>query len=261
MISDHLGGHRHSAAGRSVLRCVLQQIDQDSFDQQRIEAHQRQVAGDVHVHHVAQQRRAHGIQRRTHHLFQRLPLQIEFDFTAFYARHVQKIADQRDHPARLILDGLRGLQLRRRQRRFGERQGLREAHENGQRRPQIVRQGGEQRISQPLRLHPHQCVLRHLHVVYAFERDGYQCRKGVEQLPLFGYAQQPPVLRFDGQYAARPDRRAQRNVQHLAARQGIRAESRRFTLVECPLRDADVDGERRVGPRGCGTQLTGGIRQ
>ena len=48
--SSHcLGGQNDLTAGRRVFRGILQQIHQDPFDQQRIEAHQRQIARQAHL--------------------------------------------------------------------------------------------------------------------------------------------------------------------------------------------------------------------
>jgi hypothetical protein len=68
--------------------------------------------------------------------------------------------------------------------------------------------------------------------------------KSIEQLPLLRDAQQPAIVRLDRQHPARAGRRAQRNIQHLAAGQGVGAETRGLPLVERPLRDAEIDAER-----------------
>ena len=192
-------------------------------------------------------------------------MQVQTDFAALDAGHVQEIAHQRAHAARLILDCLRGFQLHARQLGRGERQGFRQTDQHGQRCAQIVRQRREQRIAQALGFHLEQRVLRDADVVHPLEGNRNQRSESVEQLPLLRDAQHAPVVRLDGQDPASLGGRTQRNVKHFAARQGIRAETRRLTSIERPLRCPDLDRQRRIGALCIGVerahQSSAGIRQ
>ena len=78
-----------------------------------------------------------------------------------------------------------------------------------------------------------------------FERDGRQGGKGIEVLALFRHQQPAPVLgslqRQQRQHAPRAHGRDQRQVENGRSRQGIGASARCLRMVECPLRDADIE--------------------
>ena len=200
------------APGRRVLRRVFQQIDQHAFNQQGVEAHQRQVARQPHFESMLFKHMSRGVERGSHHLFQRLPLQVQPHFAALDASHIEQIADEGAHASRFVLDGFRGFRLRRRQGRLGHCQRFRQAHEHGQRGSQVMGQRGQQRIAQSLRLHAHQSILSDSNVVDPLERDGDQRGEGIQKLPLLRYLEQPPILRTQCQHPARLGRSTQRNV-------------------------------------------------
>ncbi len=113
-----------------------------------------------------------------------------------------RLLTMRAHAVRLILDRLRGFQLRARQFGRRERQGFRQSHQHGQGRAQIVRQRRQQRIAQPLGFHLEQRILRNADVVHTFQGNRNQRGKSVEQLPLLrecaacaGCAPSPPTRR------------------------------------------------------------------
>ena len=103
--------------------------------------------------------------------------------------------------------------------RLRHRQRVGHADQRGQRRAQVVRDRGEQRVAQALRLHLHRRALRHVHVVDALQRDRQQRRAGVEQAALLGPGQARRVARLDRQHAAHAHRRLQRQVEDGRGRQ------------------------------------------
>ncbi len=128
--------------------------------------------------------------------------------------------------------------------RRGHREGFGQADQRGERRPQVVRQRGEQRVAQPLGFHLDQHLLGHLDVMHALEGDRGERRERVELPLLLGDQQDPAILGPDREHAARSHRRAQRQVQEGVAGEGIGAKTGGLRLVVGPLRGADVDGER-----------------
>ena len=93
------------------------------------------------------------------------------------------------------------------------RQRVGHADQRRQRRAQVVRNRGQQRIAQALRLHLHRRALRHVDVVDALQRDREQRRAGVEQAALLRPGQPRRVARLDRQHAAHAHRRLQRQVE------------------------------------------------
>ena len=181
---------------------------------------------------------------------QGLPFEVELDFAALDARHVEQVRHQRAHTQRFVVQVLRRLQLDRIELGARARERLGQANQRRQWRAQVVRQGRQQRVTQPLGLHAHQRALRDFDVVHAFERDRGQRGEGVELLALFGDQDPALQLGFDREHAARAHRRHQGQVEDLAGRERVGAQARRLGMVERPLRDADVDFGAAAGAIG-----------
>ncbi len=181
---------RDDRSRRRVLAGILEQVVEHALDQRRVELDQRQIARQSDFDAMPGERRLRRLERAADDFLERLPLPAQLDLAALDARHVEQIVDQRAHPPRLVGDRLRGLELRAGQRGLGQRERLGEADQRGERRAQVVRERGEQRIAQPLGLHADQRLLRDLDVVHALERDRGQRGERVELPPLLGHEQQ-----------------------------------------------------------------------
>ncbi len=225
---------------------VLEDVVEHALDQRRIELDQRQIPVELDFHRVPDECRLRRLERAAHDLLERQPLPAELHFAALDARHVEQVVDERAHPARFVGDGLRGLELRTGRGRRGHRERFGQADQRGERRTQVVRERGEQRVAEPLGFHLNQRLLGHLDVMHALERDRGERGKRVELPLLLGDQQDPAILGLDREHAARAHRRAQRQVEERAAGEGIGAETRGLRLVVRPLRGADVHGERRA---------------
>ena len=173
------------AASRRVLGRVLQQVAEDPFDQYRIEFQQRQIGRQRDAHRVRRQRIAEQLDAGADDLFERLPLAAQGDVAGVQPRHVEQVADQAGQPGSLFVHGLRGFQGGRRQGRLDQEQRVGEPDQRGQRRAQIVREGGKDRAAQPFRNHVELRGVRHIDVMQALDGDGDQRCQRFEQGEVF----------------------------------------------------------------------------
>ena len=118
------------------------------------------------------------------------------------------------------------------------------ADQAGQRRAQVVRHRGKQRVAQ-LGFHADQRLLRHLDIMQALERDGDQRGVGFDLTPRFG---------IENRLRARPapGRRGcawglQRQVEQLAVGQGGGAGAGGLAMVVHPLRQRRFQRRHVVG--------------
>ena len=193
-----------------------------------------------------------GFDRAADDLLDRLPFHAQPDLAALDARHVEQIGHHVGHAPRLLAEARGQLQLRvRSSARLARGEHLGHADQRRQRRAQVVRQRGEQRVAQALGLHLHRGALRHLDVVHALQRHRRQRSEGLELLALFGHQQEARLLA-----AARPARRASascafsgRYSQALPASVSVPRPAG-WLWSQRPLRRADVEPAPRRTPGG-----------
>ena len=190
------------AASRRVLGRVFQQVAEHALDQHAVAFHQRQLGQAGHRHLVRGQWFAHGRQRRAHQFLYRLPFQPQRRVAALQPGHVQQVGHQRMHALGLVAHRADGVLHIGRQHGLLACQRVGHADQAGQRRAQVVRHRGKQRVAQLLGFHADQRLLRHLDIMQALERDGDQRGVGFDLTPRFGIGEQAAARRGQRQDAA-----------------------------------------------------------
>ena len=114
------------------------------------------------------------------------------------------------------------------------------AHDRRQRRAQVMRDRRQQGVAQLLRFHFQLGAVRFRRQPDPLQRQRDLAGKGFQQPLLFGQCKPRRVERQQGQHAYHPGRGFQRQVNHLASRQGVRALSRHLSMVIHPLRHTQV---------------------
>jgi hypothetical protein len=138
-------------AGGRVLQRVVDQVDQHLLDRDVVDPHQRQVGGKARGDRPAGQPAVEVAQRRAHDVVQRLPFPPQHQPARLQPRHVQQVVDQAVHPLGLGVDRVEHLGAgggRRGVAGLDQRAGG--AGDCGQRRAQVVRYAGQQRVAQEL---------------------------------------------------------------------------------------------------------------
>ena len=180
---------------------VFQQVAEHALDQHAVAFHQRQLGQAGHRHLVRGQWFAHGRQRRAHQFLYRLPFQPQRRVAALQPGHVQWLATSACMLG-LVAHRADGVLHIGRQRGLLACQRVGHADQAGQRRAQVVRHRGKQRVAQLLGFHADQRLLRHLDIMQALERDGDQRGVGFDLTPRFGIGEQAAARRGQRQDAA-----------------------------------------------------------
>ena len=216
VLARRRGADLDRAAGGRVLRGVLQQVAQHALDQRRrrcAPAAGPRAGETSHAPRIERRRSSPSSALPTtsssgcHCRFSctwpdcRRAMSSRLLTSEFMRSAASRIAARRSRPC-----APRRAALRHRQR-------LGHADQRRQRRAQVVRDRGQQRIAQPLRFHLHRRPLRDVDVVDALERDREQRRAGVEQPALLGAQPAAP-----GSRARSPARRAGASAPSAARR-------------------------------------------
>ena len=114
------------------------------------------------------------------------------------------------------------------------------AEDRGERRPQIVRDRGQERGAQPLGLGQHAGLVEPLGERNALDRHRRLVAKRVEQPPLIRRQQRPSRITVDPDHADRAAAGAQRQEQPLAAGQGVGAAPGRAIVLPGPARRCHI---------------------
>src|SRR5262249_35897938 len=127
-----------------------------------------------------------------------------------------------------------------RDRRFPFEKTARRSRDRGQWRPQIMRDGAQQCISQTLGLDLDARGLRLSRQTRALHGQRGLAREGLEETELIGTKKKSDVGGSDPEDARRTSRPKQREEERLRGRKGLRAEPGRLAAVVDPLRDAVI---------------------
>ena len=107
LLAAPLRAHPDYRSRRRVLGAVLEQVAERLLDQRRVDAHQRQVVGQLDDHAVRRQALGQARQHRAGDLAQRGPVAVRLDRARFQPRHLQDLGDVLGHLARLVEDAFR----------------------------------------------------------------------------------------------------------------------------------------------------------
>jgi hypothetical protein len=125
-----------------VARGVLQDVREGTLELRRVRAHEGQVALDRDVERA--RRQGEVVDRRLQHLVDRARLGARLGGVGLQAREIEQVLDEARQPLRLLLDAARELAALPVLDVVG-RQRLRRRHDRGDRRPQVVADGPQQR--------------------------------------------------------------------------------------------------------------------
>ncbi len=141
------------AAGRGVLRGVVEDVDQHLLDQHRIGVEQRHGRRDRHPQAMRCQRLGELPGRAADDLAQVDPVAVRLQRAVAEAGHVEQVLDEAIEPLALLEDGLQQLgAILARERGLAAGEAGGRADDRDQGRAQVVGDRGEQRRAQPLGL-------------------------------------------------------------------------------------------------------------
>ncbi len=180
-------------------------------------------------------------QHRAHHVRQVGQPAAQRDRACFQPRHVEQVADETVQPLRLLLDGVEhggpGCLV---QGAVPGRQAGGGTEDGGERRAQVVRDGGQQGRAQPVGLRLQARLVDVAHQVDPFHRQRRLVGQGVQQpLPVRGQ-QRPRLVTVDAEHARRATPGVHGQEQPLAAGQGVGATAGRPVVLPRPARRRQV---------------------
>ena len=179
------GRHLDRRARRRVPGRILQQVHQHLLHQQIVHRHKGQIGGDVGGDRVTLQLPGQTPERGADHLFHRLPLLPHLQRAGLQPGHVEQIGHQPIQPLALVED--RSGQLAADfgvQRRPAIQQRAAGPGNHRKRRAQVVRNGAQQRTSQPLGLDVQADAFRLGRQLGPLHGQGHQARKRFQQMQL-----------------------------------------------------------------------------
>ena len=207
-VVECFGGDLDRRACRCELGGVLQQVAENALEQDGVELQQRQVGGQPDADGVVGQCAAEKLDAGADDFLEWLPFAAQRDLAGVEAGHVEQVADQSGKACGLLVHRLRRFQRRPGQRRADQRQRVGEPDQRRQRRPQVVRQGGEDRTAQAFGDHVELRRLRHVDVMQALDGDGKQRRERFEQRQALRLQGRRAGREGHGEHAAHPLRGA-----------------------------------------------------
>ncbi len=155
------------------------------------------------------------------------------------------------------IDCARDSPRRRLQRRAVAGQRAGRARDHRQWRAQVVRDRREQRVAQALALRRDARRRRLFAQGRSFPGQRNLSGERLEQVPLLGQQDAPPVRRQHAEHAERPPRAAQRQVDGGRGRQRVGAETGALAMIEDPLRHREVRATERALERDCRPDTAG----
>lgn len=253
-----LGAQEDARTGRGVAGRVLEQILQHLLDQDGVDAHERQLRGEIQIDLQPRHLRLEPLQRYPHDLFEGLPFPTHDQRPRGQSRHLKQIAHQAVQPDAFLVDRLEHVPPH-----FGGRGGVllqekaRRAGDRSERRAEIVGHRAEQRVEQALSFHPERGRLGFVDEERALESERGLARERLEQAPPCGITHRRGRLGIGGDERDDPERasrRAQRDVEGGRAGQRVGARTGGLIVIEHPLRDAALllaeEPRLRPGQRG-----------
>jgi hypothetical protein len=234
-------GDLDRSSRRGVARGVVEQVDEDVFEQHGIDVEQRQIGGKVGRHGALIELPIDVVERATDDLVQRDPVATELESARLETDHVQQVGDEPLEARRLSGDRLdqllapRGVEPGR---STAERRSC--AADRGERRAQVVRDGREHRAAHLFRAGVKNRRSGDLGEIDALERHGPLTRERLEQVPLLGIERTAGLARKEGDHARGPLARHDRNAHRPRSGDRVRPQTRRPAVLEGPARDAEI---------------------
>ena len=176
---------RYRGAGGRIFRGIVQQVEQHLLEQHRVEFQHRQVGGKIKRDLVSRQHLAGAPQRAADDLADILPRRIRHDRAGFQLGHVEQIGDEAVEPLGLVDHGGEQIALFGvGQGRWRDRAACGGAEHRGERRLEIVRDRGQQRRAQPVRLHGALDAIHVLDQLHPLDRQRALVDQRIEQPAL-----------------------------------------------------------------------------
>ena len=235
------GRYQHARAGGGVLGDIVEEVGEHLHDQGRVHPYRRQLRLQAHLDRVRGELLRVGRKRAPQQVIERLPVASQYHLAGLEAHQIEHVRHQLRHLARLGLHRARQLQARGlieagaalRERAAGGRH-------DGQRRAQVVRDGGEQRVAQRLALGGNTRLLGNFRKARALERKGDLAGEGDEQMTLL---RQQHAAHIGGQHRQHAHRAAlipERHVQPACGRQRVGPEAGLAAVIGDPLGNGQI---------------------